>query len=503
LQLKQAGQQAKPDVSQLFSSNLIREVIILSGSNYFQMSEHKQMIFVKSNTMKKPLFWLSILALLTAFSCNKEDTEPRIITLINATVNGSELSDGLQNVETTMNIELIFSSSIAAAAFESAFSLKAATDMPDYELTYISQATRVRITAELQAEKTYTLQIEDAAIGQNGEQLEGGLNFTFTTAEEGIITSLPPCTSGNINCLQTVAVTADGTADLQFYSSFPIYEEMARWESLTAAVIVIHGINRNANDYFNYLMQSLQAESLENNTVLIAPFFKSAAEAQDGEHFWSSTAWREGQQSSSSAKASSFEVVDQLIAQLANKARFPVLEKIVVTGHSSGGLFTHLFAAANTVEAAYPDINFDYVVANSQYFYYPDGQRVDENTNQLYIPAGCTGYDLWPMGYAVVPPYVGTTNTSTFNTQFVQRNITYLLGNGSGSDSALNTTDCYATLLGSSRYKRGENMYQYMELAYPGTHNHSRVIVDGIGHDGAGMYSSATFKTLLKQLIEE
>lgn len=446
---------------------------------------------------------MSILFLLTTFSCTKEDTVSGAITLLSATINGSTLSDGLQNVETTVTIELVFSSPVSAQAFESAFSFQATTDLPEYGLTYTSQATRVRITGELQAATTYTLQVNDAAIGQNGEQLEGSFSRSFKTAEDGIITSLPPCTSGTNNCLQTISVTAEGTADFQFYSSFPIYEEMAKWEELTAVVIVIHGLSRNADDYFNYLMQSLQAEDLENNTLLIAPFFKSEAEAQDGEYFWSSTGWREGQQSSSPARASSFEIVDQLIAQLANEAHFPVLEKIIVTGHSSGGLFTHLFAAANKSEAAYPDIKFDYVVANSQYFYYPDGQRINENTSQLYTPGGCTGYDFWPLGYAVAPSFVGATNADAFNVQFVQRAITYLLGNGTGSDGALNTTDCYATLLGSTRYKRGENMYQFMELAYPGTHNHSRIIVNGIGHDGAGMYSSDTFKMLIRQLVEE
>jgi hypothetical protein len=235
---------------------------------------------------------------------------------------------------------------------------------------------------------------------------------------------------------------------------------------------------------------------------LIAPFFKTAVEASADDFYWSSTGWREGQQTVNAEKASSFEVIDQIIAQLANKDHFPVLEKVIITGHSSGALFTHLFAAANRSEATYPDLQFEYVVANSQYFYYPDGQRVNEATDQLYTPTGCTGYDLWPLGYAVLPPYVALTNEASFNDQFINRSITYLLGNGTGSDSSLNTTDCNATLLGSTRYDRGENMFRYMELAYP-ANNHNRVIVDGIGHDGQGMYSSETFKVLLNQLVSE
>ena len=40
-----------------------------------------------------------------------------------------------------------------------------------------------------------------------------------------------------------------------------------------------------------------------------------------------------------------------------------------------------------------------------------------------------------------------------------------------------------------------------MENFYKGTHAHSRVIVDGIGHDASGMYNSVEFKDLLESLF--
>lgn len=446
-------------------------------------------------------FALFILVFATLLSCTKSEDTPQSINVLSATINGSNLTDGAQNVANTATIELVFSAALEPAAFESALSLNAATEIPDVELTYLSQASRVQISTELQPETTYTLRISISPIGKNGERLATIFERSFTTAADGTITSLPPCTSGSNNCLQTIALTADGTANFHFYSSFPIYEEDAAWEDLRSAIIVVHGANRNADDYFNYLMQSLQSEEVETSTVLISPFFKTAAEAEAGDYFWGSNNWREGQQSINSAKISSFEVIDQLIAQLANKDRFPVLETIIVTGHSSGALFTHLYAAANRSEASHPDLNFEYIVANSQYFYYPDGQRINENSNQLYTPTGCTGYDLWPTGFTVVPAYLNTTNETSFNEQFINRSILYLLGNGAGSDSAFNDTDCYATLLGSSRYQRGENMFRYMELMYPGQHAHSRVVVEGIGHDGAGMYQSGEFRGVLGMLL--
>jgi hypothetical protein len=95
---------------------------------------------------------------------------------------------------------------------------------------------------------------------------------------------------------------------------------------------------------------------------------------------------------------------------------------------------------------------------------------------------------------------VSALDNATFNDRFVSRSITYLLGNGSGSDSEFNTTDCEAVLSGSSRYQRGENMYLYMGLKYP-NHNHKKTIAQGISHNGRAIYTSPEFKALLAQLL--
>jgi hypothetical protein len=193
--------------------------------------------------------------------------------------------------------------------------------------------------------------------------------------------------------------------------------------------------------------------------------------------------------------------LDRIVEQLADENHFPALEKVIVTGQSSGALFTHLYAAANQAEEKHADLAFEYMVSESQYFYYPDGHRIDESTNQLYTPTGCTGYDIWPLGFSVIPPYLSSVEPAAYNDRFVRRSVTYLLGNGSGSDSALNLTDCSATLLGSTRYQRGEHMFRYMELVYPDVHQHARVIVEGVSHDGSEIYQSPEFRALLMDLV--
>ena len=447
-----------------------------------------------------PNRWLFLALIALTISCSDDDVETEALSVFSITMNGANFVDGMDNLPVSSSIAIVFSAAVNPAEFEKEFSISPAP--ASMQFSYANQSSKVTIDLALEFSTSYQMIIGTSPFGQKGERLDGAIFRTFTTMADGVIYSLPACTSATNDCLQTVTLTGNSSGDVDFYSSFPIYEEMAAWENLEAAIIVVHGANRDADNYFNFLMSTLQANSLEQKVILIAPFFKNQQEASGNDFYWTNTGWRSGNNSLGTNAISSFEVVDKLIEQLADESHFPVLKKIIVTGHSSGALFTHLYAAANKVEATNPDLVFEYVPANSQYYYYPDGQRINESNNQLYIPAGCTGYDFWPAGFNIVPPYLSATDISAFNSQFINRSITYLLGNGTGSDPALNTTDCAATLLGSSRYNRGENMFRYLELVFPGgSHKHQKTIVNGIGHDGQGMYQSPEFRALLAQLL--
>ncbi|MFT6000530.1 MAG: hypothetical protein ACI81P_002992 [Neolewinella sp.] len=426
-----------------------------------------------------------------------DDADIDPINLFSIQLNNAELRDGAEDLPVAVEIGITFSRALDPTLFEAAFSLTSANDNPTPDFSYTNQSSGAIISANLAFETTYTLRILSAPIAEDGGQLSNEVSLSFMTTADGSITSLPPCTSATQNCLRTSSFMGSTGGDFQFYASFPIYEDLARWEEITAAIIVVHGVNRNGDDYFNYLMNALRSAGLEDSVLVIAPIFKNAGEAAANELFWSGSSWREGSNAAAGSAVSSFSVVDQLLTQLGDQAHFPVLEKVMVTGHSSGALFTHLYAAANQVEEALPALSFDYLVANSQYLYYPDGRRLNGNSDQLFTPTNCTGYDIWPLGYSVVPPYLENTNSTTFNERFLARDVTYLLGNGNQADPSLNTMDCSATLLGPTRFARGEQMFRYLELAYPGQEVHEKVIVDGIGHDGQGMYSSSTFRQRL------
>lgn len=446
---------------------------------------------------------LGIVALfLLSIGCKKDTTtSTQNINLISISAGGGVLPNGAQNIPIDAVISMSFSAVLDVTKFPTQLSISDNTGMIDYTISYENSNAKATIDAELNYATSYTLQLNTGEIGTNGEVLAEAIIVNFTTQENETITSATPCTIVS-ECLQSVELAGTtGNGVFEFYSNYPIYLENASWENLTKAVFVIHGASHNPDDYFSYLTNTLNAESLSENTLLIAPFFKNAATGSDMDFFWSNTGWRDGKQSNNTNKISSFAVIDELIKQLAKEENFPVLDQIIITGQSSGGRFTHVFAPANQSEELYPNLQFDYIASESQYFYYPDGQRIDESNNQLYTPTDCTGYDFWPFGFNIVPEYLTGTTEENFNQRFVNRSIHYLLGNGTGSDPTLNTTNCSATLLGSNRYQRGENIFQYMELAYP-DNNHSRTVAAGITHDGSAIYQSTEFKTLLQELLD-
>ena len=442
---------------------------------------------------------LMMIGCATLIACGDQAPEPKKLSIISATMNGAALVDGLSGVQVDSEFSLVFDASVDLGELKAHLSLETGGTMVPVEVSLSNAQSKALITADLIYAARYTLVLSKGEMGTNGESLQEAFVVNFSTAEDEIIRELAPCT--NLSCLERLEIGDQQPGGFDFYSSHPILLENARWETLRNAVIVVHGQNRDADNYFTYLTSALRNTELQNSTVLVAPWFKGESEADDQDFYWSTSNWREGQASNNHLKISSFALVDSLIQTLGDKSRFPVLEKILVTGHSSGALFTHVYAGANFSESAHSTIDFEYVVANSQYLYYPSGYRYNEQTGTFFEPSDCAGYDFWPLGYESVPPYLTGLSQEAFNSQFSARKVVYFLGNNTSGDGALNTSDCSATLLGSTRYKRGENIFTFMNEYYPGMHAHTRSIVDEVGHDGQGMYLSQEFSTLLGEKL--
>lgn len=452
---------------------------------------------------KNPLYL--ILLILVLCGCGGgDDTVPEEITLLGINANGGSISNGATNIPIDSQVEFVFSVTLDASKFQSALTVTASSGTPEFSINYANASSKAILDFEaLEYETQYEIRIKAGTLGANGQALSQDVVLSFTTVEDGVVREMPACTSASQDCYRSVTLqdASQNNGSFNFYANYPIYLENAAWEKLKYAIIVVHGANRDADNYFNFLINPLNGEGLMESTILISPEFKDNSSASSNDLFWNND-WREGQRSTSTAKISSFEAIDAIITRLSDREVFPVLEKVIVTGHSSGALFTQVYGLANQAEPQASHLSFDYVVANSQYFYYPDNERYNEQSNQFFTPSGCASYNHWPLGYTNPPAYVSAQGESQMDANLLGRNFTYFLGNGTQADPALNTNDCGAVLLGSSRFKRGEHIYAWLEAQYSGQHNSAKVMVDGIGHDGQGMYQSNDFKTLLSNLLD-
>jgi hypothetical protein len=391
-------------------------------------------------------------------------------------------------------IEVAFSSEIMPSKFENLLAISTGSADLGYTVSYSNVSSKAIIAlAQMDANTTYTLLIAAGDLGPNGEYFQSGLTVSYDTGF-----GKTPCLTGTDDCIQTIQLPNNSGAQFNFdmYSNYDFIDDTEFiYNSINKLVIVVHGLTRNANDYFSYMATSLQSIDMEENTLLISPYFKDNAVAASDDLYWD-TRWREGANSgNTNASISSFTVMDAIIEKVVNSGNFPNLTTIFVTGHSSGAAFTQHYALANRAENIHTNIDFEYGIANNQYFYYPDGARYDESTQQFVTPTGCSGYNFWPYGYEFSVPYLEGIEQSVITEQQVTRNTTYLLGsNDTSTSGSLNTTDCQAILLGENRLKRGENMYLYMQTFYGATNNHEKIIVNNVGHDANGMFNSSEFQ---------
>jgi hypothetical protein len=130
-------------------------------------------------------------------------------------------------------------------------------------------------------------------------------------------------------------------------SRFPMAAESPRFyllmlkksNEILQAVIVIHGLGRNASTAFRNMAHAIAKTDMSSSTVVIAPHFpaKDARKPARNEEHWSGH-WAQGDGSLVTRPRkpiSSFTVVDELIATV-RSGLFPNLRRIIVIGHAAG-----------------------------------------------------------------------------------------------------------------------------------------------------------------------
>lgn len=269
---------------------------------------------------------------------------------------------------------------------------------------------------------------------------------------------------------------------------------------LTDALVVVHGDGRNPVSTLTGMAKAAQLAGAESHTLIAAPWFKTDGDnPSGGEVTWSSDSWKDGNDSEKPAGLSSFTVMDELLTRLADKSRFPNLNRVTVIGHSAGGQFTQRYAAAGQAPSTLAGVTIDYVVANPSSYLYFTPQRPDL-TNPTGIPPvvpanPCGGYNEYKYGLQEKPAYLAKIADQQLLANYVGRRVTILLGEADTGSKELDT-DCGAMLEGKNRFDRGTRYFNVMHTAFPNA-PHTKITVPGVGHDHYALFESSQAKPVL------
>lgn len=304
------------------------------------------------------------------------------------------------------------------------------------------------------------------------------------------------------------------------------------WESKTphsqadteSVVIVTHGVDDNANDYFGYINTAWKAASnagmqrAPTNTLRVAPLFYDADSFSSNSRNSTTLAWDannlwclgEGSVYPQGSNMSPLTVYDELIQRFSDKSRFPKVKYVTLVGHGCGAIITQRSAALSRQTGN--GVSLRYVIGNpSSMLYYTKDRPVSFNANS------CDTYNDYHFGLDdfYIPYTAPGSASSTFKT-YAAKDVRYLV---SLDDVNPNNGDqsCEARALGgSARKDRSLSYWKYIHLlagesasnynSFPGTFNsisnnnaafrgatvnHQLFQFSKVGHDAQAVLQSA------------
>jgi pimeloyl-ACP methyl ester carboxylesterase len=335
-----------------------------------------------------------------------------------------------------------------------------------------------------------------------------------------------PCNEATPRCTYSLAVPGS-EGRVEVYRSYSLE---APDPLIKRAVIVVHGLGRDADSYYKSALAAGYAANALLDTIILAPHFSSSeGSCKDtllvGELGWHcqprNDTWRTGGQAVEGT-ATSFDVVDELLRRLNDTKVFPNLKAIVVVGHSAGGQFVERYAMASTVHDSLA-VKPSYVVMNPSSYAYLDELRPTATTFLEHIEAeapgfrdplgkrpppafsryhdteSCSGFDKWPYGLKERNGYSAKVSDETLKKQIVERPVTFLAGEYDILPLHGFDRSCAAMAQGDSRLARAYAFTKYIDERFGAKHEVHQV--DGCGHSGRCMLvANETLKLLFPSL---
>ena len=282
----------------------------------------------------------------------------------------------------------------------------------------------------------------------------------------------------------------------------PVYanRDLARDGSgIKLAIVVQHGNSRNGAAYFATVAKLvMEAGRARDGVLVLAPQFFTRADNHRtlpaSVPRWGASAWPAGADAHD-VPLSSLDVYDHLLEWLADRERFPNLQRVVLAGHSAGAQLVQRYAALNRSEEKLRSagIGMRYVVANpSSYIYF---------TNERLTPAGfgpfdaraCPTYDDYKYGFFNPVRYAAQVDPGAALERYASRDVVYLFGaNDTDPDHDQLDKTCAAVAQGRHRVERGLNYVRYLRHISGRLGNLAQRAfeVEGVGHNQRSMFRS-------------
>ncbi|HEX4014843.1 MAG TPA: hypothetical protein VHX17_13280 [Candidatus Cybelea sp.] len=300
-----------------------------------------------------------------------------------------------------------------------------------------------------------------------------------------VTTTPQPDNSGKLANREFLVTTRAGSGYARYFGTSSLDGD----PNVTRALIVVHGVLRDADYYFDTGVIAANAAKALDQTIVIAPQFVERSEIA-GQHvsaktlYWTGK-WPGGSEAVAPAPISSYSVFDAMIARLSDRARFPKMREIVIAGHSAGGQIVDRYAIVGNAPQLDQSgrVRVHLVVSNpSSYFYFTDWRP--------FPPKDCPDYNQWRYGIGGAPPYV-TGTTAQLEARFVTRDVTYLMGT---ADTNPNEDDldksCGGEAQGPYRFARAKYFIAYLSRRHPGGTVQTYAFVRGVPHDNRRMFDS-------------
>ncbi|MBJ9978369.1 hypothetical protein IAE35_23550 [Pseudomonas sp. S75] len=291
---------------------------------------------------------------------------------------------------------------------------------------------------------------------------------------------------------QTLHLGQGKPYDFLAYANHPLQDASL---PVRQAVVVLHGVRRNADDYFHAGQALLDEAGLTaRDTLLLAPKFLTPADPHTDTDLplWPKSQWMHGTESQGGRTGiPAFGVLDDLLAYLGDRQRFPVLEDILVIGHSAGGQLLQRYTLLGSGDQGFEQrgIHVRYLVSSPSSYLYLDDNRLQDGVFRPLSGTSCPDYDRYRYGLEQAPAYFAHQGLDTVQVlrRYAARDVTYMIGqrDNNPGDRVMDKA-CGAMAQGPTRLARQRAYLRYeafLAQRWQTPVNHPHFEVEGVGHD--------------------